>query len=67
MRLDCDRIVDELVELWSGSKVYQLTRPNVAEAVRRFVPMSISFSNQETMRTVYDQARSVLAAKPSGE
>jgi hypothetical protein len=60
MRLDCDRIVVELVDLWSGSKVYRLTGADVADSVRRFVPISMGFSNQEVMRTVYDAARLLL-------
>jgi len=60
MRLDCDRLVDELVGLWSTSSTYRLTSAEVADSVRHFEPISMRFANQESMRAVYDAARSAL-------
>lgn len=60
MRLDCDRLVEELVNLWSPCSSHRLTSSEVADSVRRFVPVSMGFANQDSMRTVYEAARSVL-------
>jgi hypothetical protein len=60
MRLDCDRLVEELVDLWSTCSSHHLKVPEVADSVRRFVPVSMRFANQESMRAVYEAARSVL-------
>ncbi len=60
MRLDCDGLVEELVGLWSKCSSHHLMSSEVADSVRRFVPVSMQFSNQEPMRVVYEAARSVL-------
>lgn len=62
MRLDCDRLVEELVSLWSPCSTHRLTSSEVADSIRSFVPVSIVFSNQESMRVVFEAARSVLKA-----
>jgi hypothetical protein len=63
MRLDCERLVSELADLWSSSQAYQLTPPEITDAIRRFVPMSMGFTNKEPMQTVYASARSTLDNK----
>lgn len=62
MSLDCDRLVQELVGLWSIYSRPNLVPSEVADSVRCFVPMSMGFANQESMRVVFDVARSVLKA-----
>lgn len=61
MRFDCDRLAEELAALWSTSSTYRLTTGAVADCIRRFVPISMRFANRESMRAVYDSARSALA------
>jgi hypothetical protein len=60
MRLDCDRLAEELVVLWSMAGTNSMTRTDVAGVIQRFAPLAMAFSNQESMRTVYDSARVAL-------
>lgn len=60
MRLNCEALAQELAELWSTVAGKQMTPADVAGAIQRFTPRSMGFSNQESMRTVYDAARATL-------
>lgn len=60
MRIDCDGLAEELAALWSMSKTYQLPGSAVADCIERFVPISMQFANRESMRVVYESARSAL-------
>jgi hypothetical protein len=60
IKLDCDLLVSELNDLWSSSPGYRLTPQEIADAIRRFMSMSMAFPSKEPMQTVYDAARSTL-------
>jgi hypothetical protein len=60
MRLNCDQVARELADLWAATPGRGMTPAQVADAVQRFAPRSMKFSNQESMRAVYDLARSTL-------
>jgi hypothetical protein len=60
IRIDCGRVIAELADLWSTSSVSHLSPSDICDAVRRFVPVSMRFDNQQSMRAVYEAARSLL-------
>lgn len=60
MRIDCDRLAEEIAALWSESPHFRFTSAQVAEVVRDFVPVSMRFAEHESMRTVFKAARSIL-------
>ena len=60
MRLDCDRLASELAALWSVSGAHQMTATAIGDCIRRFAPICISFSVEESMRAVFEKARSAL-------
>ena len=60
MRLDCSRLASELAELWSISASHRMTAQEVGDTIRRFAPICIDFSEHDSMRTVFEAARSAL-------
>lgn len=60
MRLNCEQLAQELAGLWSTVGGKEVTSGDVADAIRRFVPLSMGFSKQESMRTVFEAARKTL-------
>lgn len=62
MRIDCDRLGEEVATLWSSSATYRLSSEAALDCIRRFVPVVMQFSTRESMRTVYESARSALEA-----
>jgi hypothetical protein len=60
MRLDCSSLASELAVLWSTSASHRITAQEVGDTIRRFAPICIAFSEHDSMRTVFEAARSAL-------
>jgi hypothetical protein len=60
MRLDCDLLASELAALWSITGAHQWTATAIGETIRRFAPICIAFSGNDSMRDVFEKARSAL-------
>ncbi|SRR5712691_796087 len=60
LRLDCDRICDELTKLWSSGKKYRIAPNDIAAAIASFYPLAIAFQEFEPMHRVFGEAQAVL-------
>jgi hypothetical protein len=61
-RVNCDHLATELAELWGAHGDRLVSSQHVAASVRLFMPAAMSFSGKDSMRDVFDKARSVLTS-----
>jgi len=60
LRLNCDRVCDELADMWSSSRKYRLARTQITNVISGFYPLAITFQELEPMRRVFEEARAEL-------
>ena len=60
MRLDCNLLASELAAIWSASGEHRITATVVTDTIQRFVPICMAFSEQDSMRAVFESARAAL-------
>jgi hypothetical protein len=63
MRLDCGLLASELAAIWSALGEPRMTARVVTDTIQRFVPICMAFSEQDSMRAVFESARAALNEK----
>jgi hypothetical protein len=60
LQVDCEKIVNELADLWSrGGRNAQPEQ--IRLWIKKFHPIALSFPNHESMRNVFEQARTLVS------
>jgi hypothetical protein len=59
-KVDCDKMANELVALWAGVG-QRITAEQVVGWVRTFYPAAIEFGAEQSMQSVFAQARAIMA------
>jgi hypothetical protein len=62
--LDFDKLVSELVEIWSDGGNRKLNQDSVRGLINRYYPIAVRINSSDRMPAIFDGAREVLADAP---
>ena len=59
--IDFEKIVSELVEIWSDSNNPKMNQENVRKLINRYFPVAVKISASDRMPAIFEEARMFLA------
>ena len=59
--LDFEKLLSELVEIWSGSRIAKMNQDGIRSLINRYFPVAVGIGGSDRMPAIFDEARKFLA------